>query len=64
MLEVKSESYTYDALGQLKTVTSGNDVTEYTYDNSGNILSKKVNGTVVGGKGWKLLIYQKRDGKP
>ena len=55
------ESYTYDALGQLKTVTNGSNVTEYTYDNSGNILTKKVNGTTVGSytysdSEWKDLL--------
>ena len=50
-----------DALGQLKTVTNASGTTEYTYDNSGNILSKKVNGTVVGtytygNSQWKDLL--------
>ena len=33
------ESYTYDYLNQLKTVTRGSDTYEYEYDNGGNILA-------------------------
>ena len=56
-----SESYTYDELGQLKTVTNGSNVTEYTYDTAGNILTKKYNGTTVGSytygnSEWKDLL--------
>ena len=60
------ESYTYDALGQLKTVTRGTDVYEYTYDNGGNILSEKKNGTVTktytyGDSEWKDLLTTYND---
>ncbi len=52
------ESYTYDSLNQLKTVTKGTDVYEYTYDNGGNILNVKLNGVVTntyvyGDENWK-----------
>ena len=58
---MSSESYTYDELGQLKTVTNGSNVTEYTYDTAGNILTKKYNGTTVGSytygnSEWKDLL--------
>ena len=41
------ESYTYDSLNQLKTVTRGSDTYEYTYDTCGNIQNVKLNGSVV-----------------
>ena len=55
---VLQESYTYDELNQLKTVTKGSDVYEYTYDNGGNILNVKLNGVVTdtytyGDENWK-----------
>ena len=55
------ESYTYDSLNQLSTVTRGSDVYAYTYDNGGNILSVSKNGTVektytYGNSGWKDLL--------
>ncbi len=57
------ESYTYDGLSQLKTVTRGNDVWEYTYDNGGNILSVTKNGVTektytYGDSEWKDLLTQ------
>ena len=58
---MKATSHTYDALGQLKTVTRDTDVYEYTYDNGGNILSEKKNGTLsktytYGDSEWKDLL--------
>jgi len=55
------EAYTYDALGQLLTVSDGTNTTSYTYDKSGNILTEKYNGTTVGtytygDSGWKDLL--------
>ncbi len=55
---VLQESYTYDELNQLKTVTKGSDVYEYTYDNGGNILNVKLNGAITdtytyGDENWK-----------
>ena len=55
------ESYTYDALGQLVTVTRGNDVYGYAYDAAGNILSVTKNGTTYKSYGytdseWKDLL--------
>ncbi len=55
------ESYTYDYLNQLKTVTRGSDTYEYIYDNGGNILSIKRNGEVIktyayGDTEWKDLL--------
>ena len=41
------ESYTYDALQQLKTVTTGNETYEYEYDTRGNLLSVKLNGSTI-----------------
>ncbi|HKY34870.1 MAG TPA: RHS repeat-associated core domain-containing protein [Polyangiaceae bacterium] len=37
--------YTYDAAGRLETVTRGDDVTTYEYDENGNRLSVSLNGT-------------------
>ena len=55
------ESYTYDGLNQLKTVTRGTDVYEYTYENGGNILSVTENDTTIktytyGDSEWKDLL--------
>ena len=55
------ESYTYDALNQLKTVTRGNDVYTYDYDNGGNILSvvkgdETIKGYTYGNPEWKDLL--------
>ncbi len=55
------ESYTYDALNQLKTVTRGTDTYTYNYDNGGNILSVTKNGTTIksytyGDTEWKDLL--------
>ena len=55
------ESYTYDNLNQLKTITRGTDVWEYSYDNGGNIIEVKKNGTVIksytyGDSEWKDLL--------
>ena len=55
------ESYTYDNLNQLKTVTRGNDVYTYNYDNGGNILSVTKNGTTTktytyGDSEWRDLL--------
>jgi RHS repeat-associated protein len=36
--------YTYDGAGRLETVTRGNDVTTYQYDENGNRLAIQVNG--------------------
>ena len=52
------ESYTYDSLNQLKTLTNANGVYEYTYDNGGNILSVTLNGESIksytyGNANWK-----------
>ena len=44
---VLQESYTYDALNQLKTVTRGGVTTTYTYDAGENILSKTTGGTTI-----------------
>ena len=44
---VVQESYTYDALNQLKTVTRGGVTTTYEYDAGGNILSKTTGNTAV-----------------
>ena len=41
------ESYTYDSLGQLKTVTRGSDVYVYNYSNGGNIRNVTKNGQIV-----------------
>ena len=41
------ESYTYDNLNQLVSVTRGEDVYTYSYDNGGNILTVKLNGETV-----------------
>ena len=46
------ESYTYDALNQLKTVTRGNDVYVYDYSNGGNIQSVTLNGTTIKSYGY------------
>src|SRR5690606_39169945 len=37
--------YTYDAAGRLETVTRGDDVTTYDYDDNGNRLAVLLNGT-------------------
>ena len=55
------ESYTYDALGQLISVTRGSDVYGYSYDAAGNILSVTKNGTAFKSYGytdseWKDLL--------
>ncbi len=55
------ESYTYDDLNQLKTVTRGTDTYTYNYDNGGNILSVTKNGTTTktytyGDTEWKDLL--------
>ena len=59
------ESYTYDNLNQLKTVTvekgEVDDVYTYTYDNGGNILSVTLNDEVIktytyGDSEWKDLL--------
>lgn len=55
------ESYTYDALNQLKTVTRGSDVWEYSYDDGGNLLFVKKNGVEekfysYGNSDWKDLL--------
>ena len=47
---VKVTSYTYDALGQLKTETSNGITTKFEYDNYGNITAKGVateNGDII-----------------
>ncbi|MBR5323078.1 MAG: hypothetical protein IKU48_05995 [Clostridia bacterium] len=55
------ESYTYDALNQLKTVTRGTDTYTYNYDDGGNILSVTKNGTATktytyGDTEWRDLL--------
>ena len=55
------ESYTYDKLNQLQTVTRGEDVWGYTYDNGGNIASVTRNGETeksytYGDSEWKDLL--------
>ncbi len=46
------ESYTYDSLNQLTSVTRGNDTYTYTYDNGGNIQSVTKNGEVIKSYGY------------
>ena len=55
------ESYTYDSLNQLASVTRGEDIWTYTYDNGGNILSVQKNGVAeksytYGNANWKDLL--------
>ena len=52
------ESYTYDHLNQLKTVTKGDDTWRYTYDSCGNILTVKLNGEVTESYGYSDIQWK------
>ena len=56
------ESYTYDSLNQLKTVTRNSVTTEYSYS-GGNITEVKQNGVIIksytyGDSEWKDLLTE------
>ena len=58
---IPKETYTYDSLNQLTSLTVLNGSTySYTYDNGGNILSKTVDGVTTnytyGDSTWKDLL--------